>query len=85
MIEFSRLPRFSVGAGLPAKQAPRWMARASPVFAGKPAPTGIAQDPGHARYLWERPCVAKGAQSAPSFLKRYLARRTRTRTQGPHP
>ncbi|AVH39601.1 hypothetical protein AL532_26435 [Pseudomonas monteilii] len=28
-----------VGAGLPAKQAPRRMARASPVFAGKPAPT----------------------------------------------
>ncbi|PWQ89006.1 hypothetical protein DKX15_16310, partial [Enterococcus faecium] len=29
-----------VGAGLPAKQAPRCMAPASPVFAGKPAPTG---------------------------------------------
>ncbi len=28
-----------VGAGLPAKQAPRWMAPASPVFAGAPAPT----------------------------------------------
>jgi len=36
-----------VGAGLSdrrtaAKQAPRWMAPASPVFAGKPAPTGGA-------------------------------------------
>ncbi|AVD92014.1 hypothetical protein C4Q27_06090 [Pseudomonas sp. SWI36] len=31
-----------VGAGLPAKPTPWWMARASPVFAGKPAPTGIA-------------------------------------------
>ncbi|PTU49654.1 hypothetical protein DBB42_23545 [Pseudomonas plecoglossicida] len=29
---------------MPAKQAPRWMARASPVFAGSPAPTGVAQD-----------------------------------------
>ncbi|PLU87614.1 hypothetical protein CXG45_11295 [Pseudomonas plecoglossicida] len=29
---------------MPAKQALRWMARASPVFAGSPAPTGIAQD-----------------------------------------
>ncbi|QCI11962.1 hypothetical protein E6B08_11605 [Pseudomonas putida] len=31
-----------VGAGLPAKQIPRCMAPASPVFAGKPAPTGTA-------------------------------------------
>ncbi|QKK96809.1 hypothetical protein GEV38_12835 [Pseudomonas sp. 13159349] len=31
-----------MGAGLPAKQAPRWMAPAVPVFAGKPAPTMIA-------------------------------------------
>ncbi|TFF53555.1 hypothetical protein C5609_00920 [Pseudomonas putida] len=31
-----------VGAGLPAKKTPRWMPRASPVFAGKPAPTAIA-------------------------------------------
>ncbi len=30
----------SVGAGMPAKQATRWMAPASPVFAGAPAPTG---------------------------------------------
>ncbi|PTU50357.1 hypothetical protein DBB42_20550 [Pseudomonas plecoglossicida] len=33
-----------VGAGLPAKQATRRMARASPVFAGKPAPTKITSD-----------------------------------------
>ncbi|ATP47969.1 hypothetical protein CR512_00820 [Pseudomonas putida] len=32
-----------VGAGLPAKQATRYMAPASPVFAGKPAPTGNVQ------------------------------------------
>ena len=32
----------SVGAGLPAKQAPRWMAPAVPVFAGEPAPTKSA-------------------------------------------
>ncbi|SPO59084.1 protein of unknown function, partial [Pseudomonas inefficax] len=32
----------AVGAGLPAKNATRCMAPASPVFAGKPAPTGIA-------------------------------------------
>jgi len=31
-----------VGAGMPAKQATRWMAPASPVFAGAPAPTGRA-------------------------------------------
>ncbi|MNE54718.1 hypothetical protein D3C76_889370 [compost metagenome] len=31
----------AVGAGVPAKQAPQWMARASPVFAGTPAPTEI--------------------------------------------
>ena len=31
-----------VGAGVPAKQAARRMARASPVFAGTPAPTVIA-------------------------------------------
>ena len=27
---------------MPAKQAPRWMAPAAPVFAGAPAPTGTA-------------------------------------------
>ncbi|MNC39168.1 hypothetical protein D3C75_878110 [compost metagenome] len=31
-----------VGAGMPAKQATRCMAPASPVFAGEPAPTGRA-------------------------------------------
>ncbi|NTZ56161.1 hypothetical protein FCH70_15555, partial [Pseudomonas putida] len=31
-----------VGAGKPAKQATRWIAPATPVIAGKPAPTGIA-------------------------------------------
>ncbi|NIE75320.1 hypothetical protein F3J45_12810 [Pantoea sp. Ap-967] len=41
------LPQFPVGAGLSrrrtaAKQATRWMAPASPVFAGKPAPTGFS-------------------------------------------
>jgi len=32
-----------VGAGLPAMQAPQCLAPASPVIAGKPAPTVIAQ------------------------------------------
>ncbi|AJG14129.1 hypothetical protein RK21_02621 [Pseudomonas plecoglossicida] len=31
-----------MGAGSPAKKATRCMAPATPVFAGKPAPTGIA-------------------------------------------
>jgi len=59
-----------VGAGSPAKQAPRWMAPATPVFAGKPAPTVTVQASrsliqaiactrmaprlGLARSLWER-------------------------------
>ncbi|PBJ95061.1 hypothetical protein CMV24_14035 [Pseudomonas plecoglossicida] len=30
----------SVGAGSPANEATRYMAPASPVFAGEPAPTG---------------------------------------------
>ncbi|AYG45661.1 hypothetical protein DV532_15710 [Pseudomonas sp. Leaf58] len=30
-----------VGAGLPANRPTRWMARASPVFAGKPAATTL--------------------------------------------
>ncbi|NWL44392.1 hypothetical protein DZA28_22510 [Pseudomonas alloputida] len=34
----------TVGAGMPAKQAAQWMARASPVFAGMPAPTVIVQN-----------------------------------------
>ncbi|NTY91894.1 hypothetical protein FCH83_06500 [Pseudomonas putida] len=43
------MPRFfwgftvPVGAGLPAKQAPRWLAPAMPVFAAKAAPTGNAR------------------------------------------
>ena len=32
-----------VGAGVPAKQATRWMAPAAPVFAGLPASTGVEQ------------------------------------------
>ncbi|QNV68617.1 hypothetical protein F7661_24560 [Pseudomonas sp. CFA] len=35
------MPHNAVGAGEPAKNIARWMARASPVFAGKPAPTGM--------------------------------------------
>ncbi|GLO47468.1 hypothetical protein PPUN109347_40320 [Pseudomonas putida] len=31
-----------VGAGVPAKKATQWMAPAPPVFAGMPAPTGLA-------------------------------------------
>ncbi|HCV37951.1 MAG TPA: hypothetical protein DGQ94_04360 [Pseudomonas sp.] len=34
-----------VGAGVPAKQAPRWMAPASPVFAGTPAPIMVSNQP----------------------------------------
>ncbi|AJG16988.1 hypothetical protein RK21_05480 [Pseudomonas plecoglossicida] len=33
---------------------PRFMAPASPVFAGKPAPTGTAQYLSSAPHLWER-------------------------------
>ena len=32
----------SVGAALPAKQAPRWLAPAVPMFSGEPAPTKSA-------------------------------------------
>jgi hypothetical protein len=39
---FRKRDAYSVGAGLPAKQALRWMAPAVPVFAGKLAPTMIA-------------------------------------------
>ncbi|PYC26878.1 hypothetical protein DMX06_03625 [Pseudomonas mosselii] len=35
-----------MGAGSPANQAPRYMARASPLFAGKPAPTGSCKPSG---------------------------------------
>ncbi|AJG14208.1 hypothetical protein CMV24_23715 [Pseudomonas plecoglossicida] len=41
--KFLSYARPPVGAGSPAKQATRCMAPASPVFAGKPAPTGTAQ------------------------------------------
>ncbi|AZL67178.1 hypothetical protein EJA05_05255 [Pseudomonas oryziphila] len=34
-----------VGAGLPANQATRYLAPATPVFAGKPAPTGCTTCP----------------------------------------
>ncbi|RCL25555.1 hypothetical protein C6A77_13770 [Pseudomonas sp. AFG_SD02_1510_Pfu_092] len=60
-----------MGAGSPAKQAARWMAPALPVFAAEAAPTGAVSGPGHAQCLWERPCVAKGAQSAPGFSSVY--------------
>ncbi len=43
-----------VGAGLPAKQAARWMAPATPVFAGEPAPTGTA----HSFSWWVHPVGA---------------------------
>ncbi|RCL26385.1 hypothetical protein C6A77_12395 [Pseudomonas sp. AFG_SD02_1510_Pfu_092] len=36
-----------VGAGSPAKQAARWMAPASPVFAAAAAPTDYRVSPGH--------------------------------------
>ena len=62
---------------MPAKQTTRWMARASPVFAGqalshsdrasfvilyKAAAPQEVRDP-----LWERPCVAMGCKSAAGF------------------
>ncbi|PLP94150.1 hypothetical protein CXG52_04555 [Pseudomonas plecoglossicida] len=45
LLQVQRIPSaggVSVGAGMPAKQATRWMAPAAPVFAGAPAPTGMA-------------------------------------------
>jgi len=48
-----------VGAGLPAKQATRWMAPAAPVFAGKPAPTGMAHC-----FSWWGPCGSGHAREA---------------------
>ncbi len=36
---------------MPAKQATRWMAPAAPVFAGAPAPTGMAHS-----FSWRGPC-----------------------------
>ncbi|AXQ48509.1 MAG TPA: hypothetical protein DGQ94_00625 [Pseudomonas sp.] len=47
-----------VGAGLPAKQAPRWMAPAVPVFAGKPAPTKWTAP--KIRTLQPEPCTRQG-------------------------
>ncbi|UPK85589.1 hypothetical protein E5221_11645 [Pseudomonas sp. A2] len=41
-------PQIPVGAGLPAKKATRWLAPASPVFAGEPAPTGDDELESHA-------------------------------------
>jgi len=46
----------SVGAGMPAKQATRWMAPAAPVFAGEPAPTGYGTFRRLVGFLWERAC-----------------------------
>ncbi len=48
-----------VGAGLPAKQATRWMAPAAPVFAGKPAPTGMAHS-----FSWWASCGSGHAREA---------------------
>ncbi|PEI06870.1 hypothetical protein CRM86_02920 [Pseudomonas putida] len=51
-----------VGAGLPAKKTPRWMARASPVFAGKPAPTGwTAPQKLDSFKLQPEPCTPQGS------------------------
>ncbi|RFQ04169.1 hypothetical protein D0O09_07180 [Pseudomonas putida] len=53
---FASPPQSLVGAGLPAKQTTRWMAPASPVIAGKPAPTGTVQASSPVQALWERAC-----------------------------
>ncbi|EKT4458248.1 hypothetical protein QEM35_004474 [Pseudomonas putida] len=42
-VEIAGITNNPVGADSPAKQATRWMAPASPVFAGEPAPTRDAQ------------------------------------------
>ncbi|MBF4213420.1 hypothetical protein EI533_37855, partial [Pseudomonas donghuensis] len=57
-----------VGAGSPAKRAARWMAPASPVFAGKPAPTGTAPLSMLALYLWERACPRRAAERPQLFI-----------------
>ena len=44
---------------MPAKQATRWMAPAAPVFAGKPAPTGMAHS-----FRWWGPCGSGHAREA---------------------
>ncbi len=48
---------------MPAKQTTRWMAPALPVFAGKPAPTGITTNLKLAQYLWERVHPRRGQTS----------------------
>ncbi|NVN62087.1 hypothetical protein FGL97_02325 [Pseudomonas putida] len=54
-----------VGAGVPAKQATRCLAAASPVFAGKPAPTGsvlvLGNAQAHQSYI---PCGSGRAREA---------------------
>ncbi|PYG98200.1 hypothetical protein CVV67_22355 [Arthrobacter stackebrandtii] len=56
-----------MGAGKPAKQAAQGMARASPVFAGMPAPTVRVQPLSAAQYLWERVYPRKGRHSHHTF------------------
>ncbi|AJG13168.1 hypothetical protein RK21_01660 [Pseudomonas plecoglossicida] len=48
-----------MGAGSPAKQAMRWMAPAGPVFAGAPAPTGMAHS-----FSWWGPSGSGHAREA---------------------
>ncbi|NVN64528.1 hypothetical protein FGL97_15115 [Pseudomonas putida] len=55
-----------VGAGSPANQAPRWMAPASPVFAGKPAPTPMAPD--HANFRLTPSIVGAGSPANQAAL-----------------
>ncbi|APO82088.1 hypothetical protein BL240_11775 [Pseudomonas putida] len=65
-----------VGAGSPAKQAPRWMARASPVFAGEPAPTRIATDLGfRVSLVTKQPGGPPARQYAPAAVHAPGARR----------
>jgi len=44
---------------MPAKQATRWLAPATPVFAGAPAPTGMAHS-----FRWLGPCGSGHAREA---------------------
>ncbi len=44
---------------MPAKQATPWMAPAAPVFAGAPAPTGMAHS-----FSWWGPCGSGHAREA---------------------
>ncbi|NWL49770.1 hypothetical protein DZA28_21505 [Pseudomonas alloputida] len=48
-----------MGAGVPAKQATRCMAPATPVFAGTPAPTGAATRSKLGRPLVSHPTQAQ--------------------------